>query len=343
MSSRDELKARSLKRMQKKQARVMSKRSKPEDPENKSFDYIETMLPIPLKRTSKRKITTKKKGDEVKTTPKVEKSNPHALRKSADQLKTDFADAEPFQRVFWKGASGEENPSEELKILRKEIGVLVKGRVGSCPPPVLTVSDEGLPKSFGKFCTAQNIFKPSVVQKQCWPAILNGANVLGIAPTGSGKTLAFSLPMVPHIEAQILEMTNIHAKRKLSLNQKIMQPFALVLTPTRELAVQVVSVLKPMKRLFGITSGAVYGGIDKSEQLHTLKLACGEEPLHVLVATPGRLQDYLYTASAGNALQLDVSRVTYLVMDEADRMLSMGFQVGGDYLVIDWIALFCMW
>jgi hypothetical protein len=343
MSSRDELKARSLKRMQKQQARAINKKSRPDDPENKTFDYIDSMLPIPSKRTSKRKIGKKVKGDVIKSEPRVERhANPQALRKSAEQLQTDFSNADQFQKVFWRGAGGEENPSDELKAARKDIGVLVKGQLDMCPPPVATIEDDNLPKTFAKFCATRNITKPSVVQKQCWPAILNGANVLGIAPTGSGKTLAYCLPMLPHVEAHILETQKVHSKRKFSANPKIIQPIALVLVPTRELAVQVVSVLKPMKRLFNITSGAVYGGIDKNEQLQKLKLSCGELPLHILVATPGRLQDYLYTASAGNSLQLDVSHVTYLVMDEADRMLTMGFQVCLYYLDDVLLRFVCM-
>lgn len=327
MSSRDELKARSLKRMQKKQQRLLGKKTKAADPEANSFDYITPMLPIPTKRTSTSILPKKKKGDVVKTEPKVEKhSNPHGLRKSVEELKTDFDDADPFEKCFWKGPGGEENPSEELKAARKDIGVLVKGNLSQCPPPVTQLQDDHLPKSFTKICSSLNITKPSIVQKQCWPAILNGANVLGIAPTGSGKTLAYCLPMIPHLEAQILEQQKVHSKRKFTPNAKLLQPMALVLVPTRELAIQVVSVLKPVKRLCGLTSGAVYGGVDKNEQIQKLKLSCGTDSLHILVATPGRLEDFLYTASAGNSLQIDVSRVTYLVLDEADRMLTMGFQ-----------------
>ena len=327
MSSRDELKARSVKRMMKKQQRVLLKKTKADDPENRTFDYIQTMLPVPTKRTTKRKLTRKKKGDEIDTTPRVQKhANPLSIRKSADQLKTDFSGAAPFERRFWKGVGGEEQPSDELKTARKDIGVLVKGNLPECPAPVSSLTDESLPASFAKVCAAQNITAPSIVQKQCWPAILYGANVLGIAPTGSGKTLAYCMPMIPHIEAQILEQQKVHSKRKVPVNNRIISPMALVLVPTRELAVQVVSVLKPFKRQMGINSGAVYGGLDKNDQLQKLKAAYGEgESLHVLVATPGRLEDFLYTASAGNSLQLEVSRVTYLVIDEADRMLTMGF------------------
>lgn len=327
-SSKAELLARSIKRFQKRQVRANNKMSRPDDPENHLSDYIDTMLPIPKKRTSTNVLPRKNKGDAIKSEPKADKrKNPAAMRKSADQLKTDFSDSEPFEKNFWLGDEADDEPSDELKAARKEIGVLVKGNLKMCPAPVTTIQSTALPKSFAKVCAAHSVTKPSPVQMQCWPPALYGANVLGIAPTGSGKTLAFCLPIVPHVEAHLEEQKKVHAKRKFSPPAgKFISPIALILVPTRELALQVVSVLKPMKRLCGITSGAVYGGLDKNDQLQKLKASCSEDgQLHVLVATPGRLEDFLYTASAGNSVQLEVSRVTYLVIDEADRMLTMGF------------------
>jgi superfamily II DNA/RNA helicase len=327
-SSKAELLARSVKRFQKRQARAINKGFRPQDPENSMGDYIDTMLPIPKKRTCTGVLPRKNKGDIVKSEPKTGKNkNPTAMRKTADQLKTDFSDSPPFEKNFWLGEEGDDEPSDELKAQRKEIGVLVKGNLKMCPAPVMTIQSSSLPKSFAKVCASHGVTKPSPVQMQCWPPVLYGANVLGIAPTGSGKTLAFCLPIVPHVEAYIVEQQKVHAKRKFTPPPgKFISPIALILVPTRELALQVVSVLKPMKRLCGITSGAVYGGLDKNEQLQKLKASCSEDgQLHVLVATPGRLEDFLYTASAGNSVQLEVSRVTYLVIDEADRMLTMGF------------------
>lgn len=327
-SSKAELLARSVKRFQKRQQRALTKVVRPEDPENFVGDYIDTMLPIPKKRTSTSVLPKKKKGAVIAVDPKVSKhSNPRSQRKSAEQLKTDFTNADPIVKKFWTGDDGEEQPSDELKARRKEIGVLVKGNLKCCPAPIDSIYSPLLPKAFATVCAAHGVKKPSAVQMQCWPPILYGANVLAIAPTGSGKTLAYCMPLIPHIEAHILEQKSIYSKRKLApATGKFISPLALILVPTRELALQVVSVLKPMKRACGITSGAVYGGLDKNEQLQKLKAACGEDgQLHVLVATPGRLEDFLYTASAGNSVQLEVSKVTYLVIDEADRMLTMGF------------------
>ena len=117
---------------------------------------------------------------------------------------------------------------DELKLARKSIAVVVKG---GCPAPLANdFLDPRLPACFAQFFgSPQNrnrFFEPTPVQRQCWPAILDGADVLGIAPTGSGKTLTYLLPAIAHIQAQ--------APVKASAG-----PVALVLVPTRELAMQV--------------------------------------------------------------------------------------------------------
>ncbi|CAE7564400.1 DBP10 [Symbiodinium microadriaticum] len=159
---------------------------------------------------------------------------------------------------------------------------------------------------------------------QSWPAILAGCNVLGIAPTGSGKTLAFCLPMIPHLQHQMPSL-----KRP-----TVASPTCLVVVPTRELAIQVAAVVKKFRSSTGITSIAIYGGSDRDQQLETLS-DCPH--MHVVVATPGRLIDLVAT----NSLSLD--RVTYLVIDEADRMLALGFEeqltVIGSYIRPDRQAL----
>lgn len=211
-----------------------------------------------------------------------------------------------FEKNFWTGEPPQESPDDDLKALRKSLHVNVKGALQHCPPPIETITCTGLPESFKTVFDRVQYHTPTVIQKQAWPAILAGSNVLGIAPTGSGKTLAFGLPMVPHILAQPHAMKN---KPKPS-------PICLVLVPTRELAVQVTQTLKPMKSLFKIRSLAVYGGVDRHSQIEHLSSTA----LHILVATPGRLLD-LKTSG-----EISLDCVTYLVIDEADRMLALGFE-----------------
>ena len=214
-----------------------------------------------------------------------------------------------FTKGLWNGPPGEIEVSEQLKQVRKSLGVLVKGQTALCPPPVDNIDDPHLPEIFSKFFALKGIEQPTVVQKQCWPALLAGANVLGIAPTGSGKTLAYALPAIHHINSQPIN--------KLSSNR--VQPNVLILVPTRELAIQVQAVLKGFKGIAKVSAGLLYGGQDKEQQVDSLRSAGNS--LKVLVATPGRLVDLLGSRDQ----PLDLTKVSYQVIDEADRMLSLGF------------------
>ena len=141
--------------------------------------------------------------------------------------------------------------------------------------------------------------KPTAVQAQALPAVLRGRDVLGLATTGSGKTAAFALPLAMHAAEQA-------GRAKL--------PCALVLAPSRELAAQITAVLRRFAKAAGVSVAAVYGGVDKTAQYRELRAG-----VDAIVATPGRLIDVL----KGKAT--DLYRVSYLVLDEADSMLAMGF------------------
>lgn len=219
-----------------------------------------------------------------------------------------------FVKHLWEGPGlGVEEVSEELKQVRKSLGVLVKGQTALCPPPIDSIQDRHLPAIFANFFQLKGIDQPTVVQRQCWPALLAGANVLGIAPTGSGKTLAYALPAIHHINSQPPQQQS-----QGPISNRV-QPTVLILVPTRELAIQVQAVLKGFKGIAKVSTGILYGGQDKEQQVDTLRSAGNS--LKVLVATPGRLVDLLGSRDR----PLDLTKVTYQVIDEADRMLSLGF------------------
>jgi superfamily II DNA/RNA helicase len=150
---------------------------------------------------------------------------------------------------------------------------------------------------------ARSIHEPFRIQALVLPDALAGLDVLAKSPTGSGKTLAFALPIV--------ERTTPADAR----------PSALVLVPTRELAAQVSAELESLVPAKGLKVAAVYGGVPLNAQAKRAKSA------HVLVATPGRLQDL------AERRLVDLSHVRILVLDEADRMLDMGFQPQVDRIV----------
>jgi ATP-dependent RNA helicase RhlE len=165
----------------------------------------------------------------------------------------------------------------------------------------LTFDAFGLSEPILHALRAENFAAPTPIQAKSIPILLGGADLIAIAQTGTGKTAAFGLPL--------LEML---ARRDAAPARKSVQ--ALVLVPTRELAVQVHENLTAFAKHLGLRQGLVIGGV--SMQPQTRQLAQG---LHVLVATVGRLLDHL---GEGN-LRLD--HVSMLVLDEADRMLDMGF------------------
>ncbi|XP_064386296.1 probable ATP-dependent RNA helicase DDX43 isoform X3 [Halichondria panicea] len=160
----------------------------------------------------------------------------------------------------------------------------------SCYPDILREIEKA------KFVT------PSPIQSQAWPILMQGFDMVGIAQTGTGKTLAFLLPALIHIDGQETPMAERGG------------PTVLVLSPTRELALQIEKEAKKYSYK-NIKCMCVYGGGDRREQIH--KVSQGVE---IVIATPGRLNDLLM-----NEL-LSVRSVTYLVLDEADRMLDMGFE-----------------
>ncbi|KAI0656835.1 P-loop containing nucleoside triphosphate hydrolase protein [Cubamyces menziesii] len=153
--------------------------------------------------------------------------------------------------------------------------------------------------------------EPTPIQACSWPPALEGRDVVGIAETGSGKTLAFGLPAL----ARLLKT------QKAAKKQKGPTVSVLVVAPTRELAIQTHETLDKLGEPFGIASVAVFGGVDKGPQIKTLKNANKDgKTTRIIVGTPGRILDLVNDGAC------DLSQVSYLVLDEADRMLDKGFE-----------------
>jgi ATP-dependent RNA helicase RhlE len=175
-----------------------------------------------------------------------------------------------------------------------------------------TFADLGVSKAVANALRARDIERPFAVQKLVVPDALDGWDVLAESPTGSGKTLAFGIPLVDTLEP---------GRGAGQGGRGPGQPGALVLAPTRELASQIVDELGAIARARSLSVVAVYGGAGINPQIRAARRA------DVLVATPGRLVDLLDRG----AVRLD--RVEVLVLDEADRMLDMGFRPVVDRLV----------
>lgn len=148
----------------------------------------------------------------------------------------------------------------------------------------------------------QGYVHPTPVQQQAIPLILEGLDVLAGAQTGTGKTASFTLPLLQRLAESI------------DPHQKPRKVRALILTPTRELTVQVYESVKIYGKHLPLFAEAIYGGVSVSGQVRNLRRGCD-----IIVATPGRLIDHLLQKN------IDLSNLAILVLDEADRMLDMGF------------------
>lgn len=159
----------------------------------------------------------------------------------------------------------------------------------------------GLQPQLLKAIQKKGYTNPSVIQEKSIPLILRGKDVLASAQTGTGKTAGFTLPLL-----QILNTENTGKNRKIR---------SLILTPTRELAAQIFENVKEYSEYIDIRSTVIFGGVNQKPQVSILR-----KGIDVLIATPGRLLDL------HNQRALSLSNVKILVLDEADRMLDMGFQ-----------------
>lgn len=157
----------------------------------------------------------------------------------------------------------------------------------------------GLPPSVMESILKQGFTSPTVIQSQGWPFALSGRDMVGIAQTGSGKTLAYTLPALMHVEG------NIHRRNY--------GPSVLVLAPTRELAQQIKEVVNIFR---SARSVCIFGGASKVGQRREMERT---QP-SIIIACPGRLIDFVEEGS------ITLQNISYLVLDEADRMLDMGFE-----------------
>ncbi|KAF7997590.1 hypothetical protein HCN44_006161 [Aphidius gifuensis] len=193
---------------------------------------------------------------------------------------------------------------DEVDLYKEELeGIRVKGK--GCPKPIKSWAQCGVTKKELEILKKLNYEKPTPIQCQAIPAIMSGRDLIGIAKTGSGKTLAFLLPMFRHILDQPSLVDGDG-------------PIAVIMTPTRELCMQIGRDSKKFTKQLGLSHVCVYGGTEISKQIAELKRGA-----EIIVCTPGRMIDML-AANSGRVTNL--KRVTYIVLDEADRMFDMGFE-----------------
>lgn len=207
-----------------------------------------------------------------------------------------------FEKNFYQEHPAVQGMSdEEAESIRTARNItIVQGK--NVPKPCRTFEEASFPEYVLQEVQRVGFREPTPIQVQGWPIALSGKDMVGIAETGSGKTLAFLLPAIVHINAQ-------------PYLTKGDGPIALIMAPTRELAVQIQEEANRFGKSSKIKNTCCYGGAPRRVQQADLR-----EGVEVVIATPGRLIDFLESGDT------NLKRVTYLVLDEADRMLDMGFE-----------------
>uniref|UniRef100_A0A8D8AI99 Probable ATP-dependent RNA helicase DDX46 n=1 Tax=Culex pipiens TaxID=7175 RepID=A0A8D8AI99_CULPI len=211
----------------------------------------------------------------------------------------------PFRKVFYVEVPEIAKMTQtEVDAYKAELeGINVKGK--GCPKPIRTWAHCGVTRKEFDVLRKLGFEKPTPIQCQAIPAVMSGRDLIGIAKTGSGKTLAFILPMFRHV----LDQPPL---------EEAEGPIAIIMSPTRELCMQIGKDIKKFAKSLNLRAVCVYGGTGISEQIAELKRGA-----EIIVCTPGRMIDML-AANSGRVTNL--RRVTYVVLDEADRMFDMGFE-----------------
>ncbi|KAF7295008.1 Pre-mRNA-splicing ATP-dependent RNA helicase PRP28 [Mycena indigotica] len=191
----------------------------------------------------------------------------------------------------------------DWRIFREDFSISARG--GQIPHPLRSWEESDIPKSILE-CIEQIGYKePSPIQRQAIPIGLQNRDIIGIAETGSGKTAAFVIPMLAFIEG-LAPFTD---------DNRHLGPYALILAPTRELAQQIETEARKFANPLGFKCVSIVGGRAMEEQQFNLR-----EGAEIIIATPGRLKDVI------ERHVLVLSQCRYVVMDEADRMVHLGFE-----------------
>lgn len=194
---------------------------------------------------------------------------------------------------------------EEVEALKKQLGN-IKIRGANPIKPIWSWYHCGLGnKTLDMLINTLGFTKPFPIQCQAIPILMSGRDCIGIAETGSGKTLAYLLPLIRHIKAQ-------------RPFKQADGPIGLIIVPIRELALQVYSTVSMIIKGTGLRAAVIYGGNSYNNQLSELKRG-----VEIVVCTPGRMIDAI---SLGKGSKTSLKRVTFVVIDEADRMFDMGYE-----------------
>lgn len=203
----------------------------------------------------------------------------------------------------WSEKKLEHMRERDWRIFKEDFNISTKG--GAIPNPMRSWAESGLPKRLLDVVATVGYTDPSPIQRAAIPIALQSRDLIGVAVTGSGKTAAFLLPLLVYI-------SELPALNELTKNDG---PYAIVLAPTRELAQQIEIEAKKFATPLGFTCVSIVGGHSLEEQAYALR-----DGAEIIIATPGRLVDCI------ERRVLVLGQCCYVIMDEADRMIDLGFE-----------------
>lgn len=223
------------------------------------------------------------------------------------ELKRHKAEEQRANELHWTKKDLKDMTERDWRIFREDYEIVIKG--GRVAHPIRHWKESNLPREIYDIIKDCGYKEPTPIQRQAIPIGLQNRDIIGVAETGSGKTLAFLIPLLVWIRS--LNLPPIKEREK----EDELGPYALILAPTRELAAQIEEEAVKFGKALDIRTALIIGGT--SREVQGMKLRTGVE---IVIATPGRLIDVL------SNYYLVLSRCTYIVLDEADRMIDMGFE-----------------
>ncbi|CAG9110957.1 unnamed protein product [Plutella xylostella] len=213
-------------------------------------------------------------------------------------------DKQKWDDRHWSEKDQDEMTERDWRIFREDYNITIKG--GRIPNPIRSWKEANFHSDIMDIINKVGYKSPTPIQRQAIPIGLQNRDIIGVAETGSGKTLAFLIPLLTWIQS---------LPKTVRLEDADQGPYAIILAPTRELAQQIEEETNKFGVPLDITSVVVVGGLSREDQGFKLRLGC-----EIVIATPGRLIDVLENR------YLVLNRCTYVVLDEADRMIDMGFE-----------------
>lgn len=229
--------------------------------------------------------------------------------------KSDLVDSgskkrEKSDRTHWSDKKLEEMEERDWRILKEDFNISTKG--GSVPHPIRSWNESELADDLISTIKRIGYKEPTPIQRQAIPIALKNRDLIGVAETGSGKTAAFVLPMLMYIRDL----------PRMSEETMLDGPYAIIMAPTRELALQIEDECKKFAKPLGFHCISLVGGHSLSEQSFSLRNGA-----EIVIATPGRLRDCI------DRHIIVLNQCSYIVLDEADRMLDMGFEADLNYIL----------